>query len=376
MLSENKEAFLSLVRLGIGHRADVLPEFVDWNALEDLAAKQGLSAVVVDGVGKLPVDMRPPKPVLLQWIGETLQGYEYRYEQYRKAIAGLASFYNSHGYRMMVLKGYACSLDWPRPEHRPCGDIDIWLFGKQAAADAALSSKFKIDRSHHHHTVFDWDGFTVENHYDFVNVHAHRSSAEMEKIFKELGTFKVESGEFRVEGQLNGCSVEGCKIPSVEVCGEKVYLPSANLHALFLIKHMVSHFAAAEISLRQVLDWAFFVEKHGKDVDWEWLDGLMEKFGMREFYCIINAICVEDLGFDAVLFRSAPFNSQLKDRVLNDILFPAYGTMEPKSMLAKWAYRYRRWQGNAWKHSLCYSEGRWESLWPLLMSHLMKPEVE
>ena len=46
MLSENKEAFLSLVRLGIGHRADVLPEFVDWNALEDLAARQGLSAVV------------------------------------------------------------------------------------------------------------------------------------------------------------------------------------------------------------------------------------------------------------------------------------------------------------------------------------------
>ena len=393
MLSENKGAFLSLVRLGIGTgtiSGCKLQVPIDWNALEDLAARQGLSAVVVDGVGKLPEDKRPPKPVLLQWIGETLHGYEYRYEQYRKAIAGLASFYNKHGYRMMVLKGYACSLDWPRPEHRPCGDIDIWLFGRQAAADAALSSKFKvqslkfkvqsskfkIDRSHHHHTVFDWDGFTVENHYDFVNVHAHRSSAELEKVFKELGTFKVESGEFRVEGQLNGCSVEGCKIPCVDVYGEKIYLPSANLHALFLIKHMVSHFAAAEISLRQVLDWAFFVEKHGKDVEWDWLEGLLEKFGMWEFYCIINAICVEDLGFDAVLFRSAPFNSQLKDRVLNDILFPAYGTMEPKSMLAKWAYRYRRWQGNAWKHSLCYSEGRWESLWPLLMSHMMKPEVE
>lgn len=48
---------------------------------------------------------------------------------YLQAVASLAGFYNAHGYKMMVLKGYACSLNWPRPEHRPCGDIDIWLFG-------------------------------------------------------------------------------------------------------------------------------------------------------------------------------------------------------------------------------------------------------
>lgn len=99
----------------------------------------------------------------MEWIGETLQGYEYRYELYQRAIAELAEFYNSHGFKMMVLKGYACSLDWPKPEHRPCGDIDIWLFGQQREADAALVSwfkvqdpSFKIDSSHHHHTVFDW----------------------------------------------------------------------------------------------------------------------------------------------------------------------------------------------------------------------------
>lgn len=65
---------------------------------------------------------------------------------------------------MMVLKGYACSLDWPKPVHRPCGDIDIWQFGKQKDADAALEAEkpvqvvqkgqeFKVDSSHHHHTV-------------------------------------------------------------------------------------------------------------------------------------------------------------------------------------------------------------------------------
>ena len=84
----------------------------------------------------------------------------------------------------------------------------------------------------------------------------------------------------------------------MEVYGERVYLPSADLHALFLMKHMVSHFAAAEISLRQVLDWVFFVEKHGKEIDWEWLEGLLEKYHIKDFYNCINAICVEALGFD------------------------------------------------------------------------------
>lgn len=135
MLSSN-QAFLRLVRLGIGHSAEPLREPVDWNTMEALATKQGLLGVVLDGIQQLPDDQRPPKVQMLQWIGQVVQGYEQRYVEYRKAIDSLATFYTAHGFRMMLLKGYACGRDWPRPEHRPYGDIDIWLFGKQKEADA------------------------------------------------------------------------------------------------------------------------------------------------------------------------------------------------------------------------------------------------
>lgn len=357
-----KEDLLSLVRLGTSTVNDsrlTVQGSIDWPAVKDLAEKQGLSAVVLDGIERLPDQQRPPKVFLLEWIGETLQGYEYRFEQYRKVIAEMAGFYNSHGYKMMLLKGYACSIDWPRPEHRPCGDIDIWLFGKQKEADAALGSWFKvqgsnleIDKSHHHHTVFYWGEFMVENHYDFVNVNAHRSSAEMEKVFKELG-----QDDSHV----------------VEVNGEKVYLPSANLHALFLIKHMVSHFAAAEISLRQVLDWAFFAKAHTNEIDWVWLNGMIKKFHMKDFVSCINAICVENLGFEASIFGGVQFEPILKDKVLKDIMNPAFGADEPNHLIPRLIYKYRRWKGNAWKQDMCYGESRWESFWWLLRSHLMKP---
>jgi len=254
-----KRVFLQLVRFGIGYLGDVLCEAVDWNELWAIAERQGLSAVILDGIERLPDTQRPPKELLLQWIGETLQSYEYRYELYRRAIAELAGFYRDHGLKMMVLKGYVCSLDWPKPEHRPCGDIDIWQFGKQKEGDSLLETEkgIKVDKSHHHHTVFYWRDFMVENHYDFINVYAHKSNAGLEKVFKEIG--KDDSHYVEVMSTLTGSAI-------------KVYLPSPNLHALFLVKHMSSHFAASEISLRQVLDWAFFVEKHNDDIDWSgWL---------------------------------------------------------------------------------------------------------
>lgn len=359
MQSSNK-AFLQLVRLGIGHRAEALFDSVIWDEVQVLAERQGLAAVVVDGIEQLPDNQRPPKDLLLQWIGGVLQSYEYRYRLYRRAIAELASFYTKHDLKVMILKGYACSLDWSKPEHRPCGDIDIWLFGKQKEADAFIRKEksIKIDTSHHHHTVFYWRDFMVENHYDFVNVYAERSSAKLEKIFKELG---ADDSHF--------VEIKDTSTGSVT----KVYLPSPNLHALFLMRHMVSHFAAAEISLRQVLDWAFFVVKHKDEVDWIWLIGVLDKYHMKDFFNIINAICVDDLGFVADIFPEVRFIPELKEKVLVDILDPAYGAAEPASFFPRLIYKYRRWQGNAWKQKLCYSESRWESFWTGLWAKVLKP---
>lgn len=360
MHSENKDAFLSLLRLGIRNQANSYCEKYDWGVIQALANQQGLAAVVIDGIEQLPESLRPPKEKLLGWIGEVLQGYEYRYVLYQKTIAGLAGWYNTHGYKMMVLKGYACSLNWPKPEHRPCGDIDIWLFGKQKEADAELGEwfkslkvqEFKIDSSHHHHTVFEWQGFTVENHYDFINVYHHKSNAAFEKILKE-------------KGQNNGYYVE--------LSGERVYLPSPNLHALFLLKHACMEFAASGLNLRQLLDWAFFVKTHRKEIDWVWLEGILEKFGMKRLYNVFNAICVADLGFDVSIFPNVQFDPNLKDRVLNEMLSPAIPNDKPKFLLSRVVWKWHRWKANEWKHNLAYKESMWSAFWSGVWGHILKP---
>lgn len=277
MKNDIKEAFLGLLKLGLSHRSEPLQVCGNWNEIRVLSERQGLSAVVLDGIECLPEIKRPSKEALLEWIGEVLQGYEYRYEHYRRAIGELAGFYNDHGFKMMVLKGYASSLDWPNPKHRPCGDIDIWLFGKQKETDALLVKEkgFKVDTSHHHHTVFDWCGFSVENHYDFVNVYAHKSSAVLEKVFKELGADD-------------------------------------------------SHF-------------------------------------------------VEVLGFPVDIFPAVKIVRELKERVLEDILDPEYTAAEPKGFFPRVIYKYKRWQGNAWKQKMCYNESRWKYFWLGIWAKILKP---
>lgn len=365
------KAFLQLVRLGLGtekdscfsrlagsnERPEVERKFqgpIDWSAIRTLAEQQGLYAIVLDGIEKLPASVRPPQEMLLEWIGEVLQGYEYRFEQYEGTIAKLAGFYNSHGFKMMVLKGYACSLNWPKPDHRPCGDIDIWQFGQYKEADEALAKEkgIVIDNSHHHHTVFEWGEFTVENHYDFINIHHLKGNIELEKIFKDLG-----------QDDRN----------YVEVNNEKVYLPSPNLHALFLLKHMIAHFVGERITFRHLLDWAFFVEKHSKEIDWQWLEGVMNNFGMTTIFNIFNAICVEDFGFGAAIFPQGQFNPSVKDRAFNEIFEPEFSEEQPKSLIPRISYKIRRWYANGWKHDLCYKESRWSAFWNGIWNHMLKP---
>lgn len=378
--TDSKDAFLKFIRLGIGTDETLsLKNHVDWDAVEAIAERQGLLGVVFDGVKKLKdsrecaADSLPSQVTWLCWMGKVMQGYEQRSVLYKKAVASLAAFYNTHGFKMMVLKGLACGLNWPQPEHRPYGDIDIYLFGKQKEADKALArfmtdphnqsnggsllpasqdEDFKIDNSHHHHSVFNWKGFTVENHYDFMNVHHHKSNAEIERVLKELAQ---DDSHF------------------VELHGERVYLPSANLHALFLQKHAMAHFAAVGISLRHLLDWGLYVKAHTDEIDWNWLDGALEKYGMKPAFNIFNAICVEDLGFEARLFPEIQPNPSMKDAVLNEIISPAFSKTLPEGLVGRVIYKTRRWRGNAWKHKLCYKDSMWSAFWSGVWNHLLKP---
>lgn len=355
-----KNTFLTLVRLGLKKSSTSVPKVIDWQKIYDLAICQGLTAIVLDGaqvlsdMGLLIEGRSFDSKLKKQWIAQVVTGYERKYEDYRDTISKLTSFYNKHGIKMMLLKGYGLSLNYPLPNHRPCGDIDIWVFGHYREADSILSRELSIpiDTSHHHHTVFRYQGYVIENHYDWVNTFSDYSNAEMEKVFKRLA---VDDSH------------------SITINNQVVYLPSPDLHALFLLRHSMSHFASTSMSIRQLLDWGFFVEKHSQEINWEWLLSTLERFHMKDFMICLNAICVADLGFDMSIFPTMQIDVFLKDRVLNDMLTPEFSDKQPSTFYGRILFKYRRWRANSWKHKLCYKESMFITFITGVCAHIMKP---
>ncbi len=256
----------------------------------------------------------------------------------------------------MVLKGYGLSLHYPVPEHRPCGDIDIWLYGRQPEADALVREELGIDvrADVHHHTVFTFRGVTVENHFDFLNLWAHRSNRELERLLRR---YAAQEGEEATAG------------------AGRVALPSPDLNALFLMRHMAVHFAAVEIGLRHLSDWAVFLAADGRRVNWQELRAVYREHNMLRFADAVTGLCVRYLGVDPDV---CPYEEdpELQRVVLREILSPAFAERHPAGgVLKPMLFKVRRWWANRWKHRLVYKDTLAGSFVWLCWAHVIRPKT-
>lgn len=363
--------------MALGKSAEcALPNALEWSTLFGLSVKQCVPSVVLDGLNKSLVSAAlPGKGVAqtdkLKWLGMLLN-MERQYAIHESVVAALAAVYQSAGYRMMLLKGYGLSKYWPIPNHRPTGDIDIYLMymdscGKDncqpawKCADLMMKEKFgvEIDNSHHHHSVFTYKGIMVENHYDFINVHSHRSNQWIENEFKTLAL--TGSEEYTFDN------------------GAKLLFPSPLLHCLFVARHNACHFAAEHLNLRQLLDWALFVEKRNEDMDWDYFWSTAKKMGMEKFVLCMAFIAIEQLSFEKSIFHIPDeymdfqkCEHDLIDKVFDDILHPTDEGNDGKGLVYV-VRRFKLWKRNLWKHRIVYSDSVVSTFYAQIKSHLMKP---
>lgn len=349
-----QSTLLDLVRYGIGNSSYIqLPSIVNWKRLFVLAQKEGIVAITLDGINKcyekgykIDIDFQTK----MDRIG-LVQQMEQQYLQYEKNIQALSAFYQKHGIKMMLLKGYGLAQNYPKPSHRSCGDVDIYLFGYQEKADKLLQEELgiSIDKSHHHHTVFQFKEETVENHYDFLNVHVRPSNKRIEAKLKELANENVRFD-----------------------ANDNLLFPSVEFNAIYLLRHCAAHFASTEMTIRQVLDWAFFMEKHHQEINWDEYMPYIKQEGLFRFYNLLGLFCMTHLGFDASIFHGL-FEDNLLDRFSNEIMEPEFKGKENGNLLWSLWVKPRRWWHNRWKNRLCYTESAWEEFAYVLWAKMLKP---
>lgn len=353
-LSNNSKILLWLVKIALWKENPKSPVcIVDWRAMMELAEKHGVLAIVLDAIDQFPQYRRPPFDILMNGIS-LLVFIEKIYDKHRKMIRFLSHFYHHYGIKMMVLKGYGLSMNYPKPNHRPMGDMDIFHFGQWREADACVHDRLgvKIDNSHHHHTVFVYQGVTVENHYDFLNVHSRKSNVEFEKVLKSL-------------------AAEDNAIKDDEI--ENVFYPSPNFNALFIVRHSAGNFCASGIILRQVLDWLLFVKRFHDKVDWDFVYRMYRKFNLVRYVNSLNAIGIQYLGFDAKWFPEYEKDERLVERIIKDMLEPEFKGKENGCLMTGVLVKMRRWWLNRWKIKITASDSLCSVFLYSVYSKLLKP---
>lgn len=351
-MKEEHKKLLCLLKKAIATEDDGEPiKIADWGNLYRNATRQSVVTIIFDLLERKGENVVLPKIIMLEWLGQSLCQKSI-YGQYVQAISKLASFYATQHIRMLLLKGYGLSLNYPKPELRNVGDIDIYLFGEKEHADDMVEQELNIpvNRAYHKHSNFFYEGVAVENHGKFFDDEKHRSNGSLELRLKEL---LDEDGRNLIESPISNC-----------------FLPSPTFNALFLMRHAGEHFATNEISLRHVLDLGFFFERFHNEIDWDYVLSVYNKEGMKRFYDSIATICVRDLGFNEESFSGYSHSYELADKVLADIFEDKQELpMNTSGIAGIKKIRYGigkslRWWNNRWKYRMVYNENLLESfLW-------------
>lgn len=215
-----KELF-ALLRLGLGTsttKEENLSDFIllsaeKWAQLGDIARKQGVLGIMLDGVERLEgtnygLTRGLTANQKLEWIGEVLQ-IEQRNRRQVEVMNDLAGKWKINGCRVMIMKGQANGTMYPKPEHRSPGDIDCYLFNcninpndnlnddKEAyriGNDIARAAGAKVDESWYKHSVISYKGETFENHQFFVHTRDGKRGKRLEMELEEA--LRVDRSQF------------------------------------------------------------------------------------------------------------------------------------------------------------------------------------
>lgn len=272
--------FIRLVRSGAGLGAAPVSDTADtavtpgsWERIYRMAADHGLSAVVWDGICRLPAAQQPLRETRIRWA-LSAEKLEERYRHQQQTASKLAARFSEEGLRMLLLKGLGLSRDYPIPEHRECGDIDIYLYGQSDKGDRILHEigahlYFDVPK----HSEYVWDGVLIENHRTILNVRRNRTERELNALLVRLlekdGTHGLAPG---------------------------IQTPPATFNAIFLIRHAAVHFQKEGIVLRHLCDWACFLTRHWDEIDHALFRTAMKDYRMDRFADLMTAAAVEYLG--------------------------------------------------------------------------------
>ena len=275
------ELLFEIIRTSLGTQEDIswAPSDVQWLWLFNESQRQSVVGIMLAGIEKMPKEHKPPKEVLLNWIG-LVHLIEQQSKLNEDRSRQLTTIFGNQLYNTIVLKGIGVAQFYPQPYHRQSGDIDIWVVGDRNNVMRWLKSEYVV-----HKPV--WHNVAVEFFADVpVEVHFHPSwswnpfyNNKLQKYFESQIVY------------LRGIDRQyGYNVPPI------------GFQVVSCLSHTYRHLIAEGIGLRHIID-IFYIMKAFQKPEYSDLRGdvlrTIKATGMMVFLSAMMWVLKEICGMPA-----------------------------------------------------------------------------
>lgn len=278
--SNNQLVFFELLRAGlwgVRNPDEWIDETTGWQGVYLLATEQSALGLILAGLEHS--DVKPPKELLLQWIGE-VQAIEHRNKAMNAFVASLIERLRAEDVYTILVKGQGIAQCYERPLWRACGDVDLFLseenYQKAVHVLSPLATKVEEENSYRKHLAMTIDGWSVELHGTLRSGLWNRLDREIDNVQNEVFLGGA------VRSWMNG--------------NTQVLLPRADEDVVFVFSHILQHFFMEGIGLRQICDWCRLMWNYRDTLNLVLLESRIRKAGVMTEWKAFGSLAVEYLG--------------------------------------------------------------------------------
>ena len=304
------ESFLALLRSGLrGLPAEQGPELSaeQWRELFELARVHKVLPLVFEPAYPALSQTDPAlaaslkRQVRQQVIVQTLQTAEFLELYQSLAQSGITP---------LVVKGIVCRQLYPKPDHRPSADEDLWI----SPAQFALC----------HEQMIRLGFFTTEPDPEHAWEVPYRKPGS--PLYIELHKQLFSPG-FGTDAEFNEFFADSISASvRQEVSGGAVQTMHPTDHMTYLLFHAFKHFLHSGFGIRQICDMLLFAHHHSECIDWTRVLSSCRSIRAEKFAAAVFAVGIQHLGFGPV----GPWDRSVDELpLLHDVLQAGiYGSSE------------------------------------------------
>ena len=276
------DAFFKLLKAGLWPELEKqfsLDSLLDWGGVYKLASEQSVLGLVLAGIDRLPNDQKPPKLLLLQWIGE-IQMLEQQNREMNSFVGELVKKMRHASIYTLLLKGQGIAQCYERPLWRSCGDVDFFLSDDnyKKAKKYLIPQASDVSKEHlrEKHLGMTFNTQVVELHGRLYIGLSLRIEKELDDVYHD--TFYGGN----VRSWANGET--------------QIILLSIENDIFYVFTHILQHFYKEGIGLRQICDWCRLSWSYREKIDIKKLETRLKRAKLMTAWKAFAAFAVDYLG--------------------------------------------------------------------------------